>query len=186
MDFNIVNLAFILLLLDINSIYKSHGALVELEKLDIDLSGRQDIPNESECPSNRIEAVDAGRQCSRRCRQDSPCENIRKQCLCDGLCGLSCIKPDLVCPDLPKIDHGQFSPTSTLFNTIVRYQCDEGYFLYGSQARKCQGDEEWSGIPAECSRERRYIVKSNTKKFYLVLVNSNRFKFSYMFDSDTS
>lgn len=118
----------------------------------------QDYIDEINCPSNRIEAVEIGRQCLRRCKLNSPCENIRKQCLCDGLCGLSCIKPDSVCPDLPKVENGIFSPTTTTFDTKVRYQCDAGYFLYGSQERICQGDEEWSGIPAECTKEREYVT----------------------------
>lgn len=109
--------------------------------------------NDKECIGDRVEALDFGRQCSRRCKKDVPCENTRKQCLCDGLCGLSCIKPDLSCPDLLKIENGDFFPKTTRFNTKVVYQCDPGYYLFGSKERICQGDEEWSGAPAECLSE---------------------------------
>ena len=112
--------------------------------------------NENDCVENRFEALELGRQCSRRCRKDIPCENTRKQCLCDGLCGFSCIKPDLSCPELPKIENGNYSPKSSRFNSKAVYQCDPGYYLFGSRERLCQGDEEWSGIPAECLTERRY------------------------------
>lgn len=111
----------------------------------------------NDCLENRIEAVEVGRQCSRRCRKDVPCENTRKQCLCDGLCGLSCIKPDLNCAELPKIDHGDYHPKSAKFNTKAVYTCDPGYYLFGSRERLCQGDEDWSGMPAECLHERKYV-----------------------------
>lgn len=112
--------------------------------------------NDEECIGNRMEALEFGRQCSRKCKKDTLCENTRKQCLCDGLCGMSCIKPDLSCPDLPKIENGNFFPKTTLFNTRVTYQCDRGYYLFGSQDRLCQGDEDWSGTPAECMSEREF------------------------------
>lgn len=112
---------------------------------------------DKECTGNRMEALEIGRQCSRRCKKDVPCENTRKQCLCDGLCGLSCIKPDLSCQDLPKIENGNFQPKSSMFGTRVTYQCDSSYFLFGSKERLCQGDEDWSGTPAECTPERKFI-----------------------------
>lgn len=111
--------------------------------------------DDDECIGNRMEALEFGRQCSRKCKRDTPCENTRKQCLCDGLCGMSCIKPDLICPDLPKIENGKFFPKTLIFNTKVTYHCDRGYYLFGSQERLCQGDEEWSGTPAECMSERK-------------------------------
>lgn len=112
--------------------------------------------DESECFEDRLEAIEVGRQCSRRCKKDVPCENARKQCLCDGLCGLSCLKPDLNCLELSKIEHGDYQPKSTRFNTRVVYQCDPGFYLFGSRERLCQGDEDWSGTPAECLAEREY------------------------------
>lgn len=108
------------------------------------------VITDTECIENRMEALEVGRLCSRRCKRDVPCENTRKQCLCDGLCGLSCIKPDLSCPDLAKIENGDYSPKTNRFNTKVVYQCEPGFYLFGSQERLCQGDEDWSGTPAEC------------------------------------
>lgn len=128
---------------------------------------------EPECPADRLEAAEIGRQCSRKCKRETGCENVRKQCICDGLCGLSCLKPDLVCPDLPKIENGRFSPSSTLFTTEVTYQCDTGYFLYGSKQRVCQGDEEWSGIPVECTRERKYyqlVIFRSDPHLFLIFI----------------
>lgn len=111
--------------------------------------------NDEGCIENRAEALEVGRQCSRRCKADVPCENTRKQCLCDGLCGMSCLKPDLNCAELPKIQNGDFYPKSTRFSTKVVYRCDPGFYLFGSIDRLCQGDEDWSGTPAECMQERK-------------------------------
>lgn len=113
------------------------------------------IDDDRECLGNRAEALRIGRKCSRRCKRDVPCENLRKQCLCDGLCGFSCVKPDLVCEDLPKIENGRINSTSTTFGTKVAYQCNPGFYLYGSPIRTCQGDREWSGITPECNSERK-------------------------------
>ena len=109
----------------------------------------------SDCVEDRLETIEVGRQCSRRCKKDVPCENARKQCLCDGLCGLSCIRPDLSCAELPKIENGDYYPKTARFNAKVVYRCDPGYYLFGSRERSCQGDEDWSGTPAECIKERK-------------------------------
>lgn len=108
---------------------------------------------ERECIEDRPEALELGRRCSRRCRKDVPCENARKQCLCDDLCGFSCIKPDLTCHTWPTINNGQYSPKSNKFGTILTFTCDDGYYMFGSRKRICLGDEEWNGIPTECFKE---------------------------------
>ncbi|GFT63573.1 uncharacterized protein TNCV_870381 [Trichonephila clavipes] len=45
------------------------------------------------CLRNREEAAARGRQCLRKCASDADCISSRKRCLCDGLCGWSCIRP---------------------------------------------------------------------------------------------
>ena len=45
------------------------------------------------CPSEREEAAARGRSCLRKCRTDADCISNRKRCLCDGLCGWSCVRP---------------------------------------------------------------------------------------------
>ncbi|GBM03048.1 hypothetical protein AVEN_14559-1 [Araneus ventricosus] len=45
------------------------------------------------CLRNREEAAARGRQCLRKCASDADCISTRKRCLCDGLCGWSCIRP---------------------------------------------------------------------------------------------
>lgn len=123
---------------------------------ELEASDKSETDQKNECFSNRADALELGRQCSRRCRKDIPCENTRKQCLCDGLCGMSCIKPDLSCPDLRSIENGIIHGKNNRFNSRVTYQCNDGYYLFGSRERLCQGDEDWSGTPAVCMSERKY------------------------------
>ena len=52
-------------------------------------------------------AISRGRTCQRKCDSDSACLNDRKLCLCDGVCGMSCIRPEKECPELPDPPHGQ-------------------------------------------------------------------------------
>ncbi|KAF8781562.1 hypothetical protein HNY73_011945 [Argiope bruennichi] len=47
------------------------------------------------CPRDRDEAASKGRQCLRKCKNDADCISTRKRCLCDGLCGWSCVRPGL-------------------------------------------------------------------------------------------
>ena len=58
------------------------------------------------------------RPCPRKCSTDSDCLNDRKLCLCDGACGMSCIRPEKECPELPDPPHGQ-----------VQYSLFFGFFL---------------------------------------------------------
>lgn len=45
------------------------------------------------CPRSREEAVARGRSCLKKCVSDADCISSRKRCLCDGLCGWSCVRP---------------------------------------------------------------------------------------------
>ncbi|CAG7733851.1 unnamed protein product, partial [Allacma fusca] len=48
------------------------------------------------CPRDEAQAQLQGRTCLRKCTSDEDCKSKRKRCLCDGACGLSCIKPGAV------------------------------------------------------------------------------------------
>lgn len=130
------------------------------------------LTNDDECQGNRFEALESGRQCLKRCRKDVQCENSRKHCLCDGLCGWSCIKPDSSCLELPKIANGRYSPQLNTFKTRVTYDCDDGFYLFGSRERVCQGDEEWSGTSVECLSERKSFVNFQFLKTKQSLLSS--------------
>lgn len=49
----------------------------------------------TECPRDEEQATLLGQKCLRKCSSDEDCKSKKKKCLCDGACGMSCIKPGL-------------------------------------------------------------------------------------------
>lgn len=49
-------------------------------------------PN-SDCPRDEEQATLLSQKCLRKCSSDEDCKSKKKKCLCDGACGMSCIKP---------------------------------------------------------------------------------------------
>lgn len=45
------------------------------------------------CPRDEEQATLLGQRCLRKCSSDEDCKSKKKKCLCDGACGMSCIKP---------------------------------------------------------------------------------------------
>lgn len=45
------------------------------------------------CPRDEDQATLLGQKCLRKCSSDEDCKSKKKKCLCDGACGMSCIKP---------------------------------------------------------------------------------------------
>ncbi|KAI1289812.1 Protein lev-9 [Halotydeus destructor] len=106
-----------------------------------------DISNEDDdslCPRSREDASARGRQCLRKCKTDADCISSRKRCLCDGLCGWSCVRP---------VANGNFKVSGDYFGARVIYACDEGFYMSGPRERICQGDGTWSDQPPECKKE---------------------------------
>ncbi|XP_060064245.1 protein lev-9-like [Ylistrum balloti] len=104
---------------------------------------------EEECP-RRIDK-NSGRTCKKKC-QNGTCVSPRKECVCDGACGKSCILKNMKCTTLPKrITHGsvQVVPYNK-FSAVARYSCDDGYEIRGVARRVCQGDGKWSNEEPEC------------------------------------
>ena len=81
------------------------------------------------CPPRKTDTVRDGkngkkRTCPRKCSTDSDCLNDRKLCLCDGACGMSCIRPEKECPELPDPPHGQVGTKHRIPNTNQYYTTD--------------------------------------------------------------
>ena len=69
---------------------------------------RRSAPQEEYCPLRNEEAAKAkGMKCMTKCLSDNSCQNKRKLCLCDDLCGMSCIRPEKECTELPDPPNGQ-------------------------------------------------------------------------------
>lgn len=50
----------------------------------------------SECPRDEEQATLLGQKCLRKCSSHEDCKSKKKKCLCDGACGMSCIKPGII------------------------------------------------------------------------------------------
>lgn len=47
----------------------------------------------TDCPRDEDQATMLNQKCLRKCSSDEDCKSKKKKCLCDGACGMSCIKP---------------------------------------------------------------------------------------------
>lgn len=108
-----------------------------------------------ECPE-RILGNERKRNCPRNCKQDKDCGS-KRQCLCDGQCGLSCVVPSRSCPwPLPPGNHSEahlLSPSPS-FSALLEVRCLPGYTMANgldATIRRCQGDRQWSGDEPECT-----------------------------------
>ncbi|XP_041649703.1 beta-2-glycoprotein 1-like [Cheilinus undulatus] len=96
------------------------------------------------------------KSCPRPCKSDRDCGN-KRQCLCDGQCGLSCVVPGRTCPwPLPPSDNSEarlLHPTSS-FDALLEVRCKLGFTLPNGldvTIRRCQGDRQWSGDVPICT-----------------------------------
>ncbi|KAF7708324.1 beta-2-glycoprotein 1-like isoform X1 [Silurus meridionalis] len=108
-----------------------------------------------QCP-DRILGTERRQTCPKKCQQDSDCGS-KRQCLCDGPCGLSCVAPGRTCPwPLPGGQHFDVALLSPFpsFSALVEVRCHPGYTMAnGMDAvfRRCQGDRQWSDEDPECT-----------------------------------
>ncbi|VDD77603.1 unnamed protein product [Mesocestoides corti] len=75
----------------------------------------------------------------------------RRVCQADGTWSgktAECIP--VTCPKLQQPENGFISSYLTKVNSIVAFECAEGFELRGSSFRKCQPTGEWDGEPASC------------------------------------
>ncbi|MEQ2309144.1 hypothetical protein AMECASPLE_035562 [Ameca splendens] len=96
------------------------------------------------------------RTCSRTCKSDAECGS-KRQCLCDGQCGLSCVAPARTCPwPLPKSENSEVRLLSATpsFSALLEVRCRPGFTLPSGldvTVRRCQGDRQWSGNEPICT-----------------------------------
>lgn len=113
----------------------------------------------SDCPRDEEQATLLGQKCLRKCSSHEDCKSKKKKCLCDGACGMSCIKPgssveskkydfisgswaivfnlfneiisDRECPELPQPELGSVNMTAREFGGTAIYTCPIGYNVIG-------------------------------------------------------
>ncbi|XP_049879785.1 uncharacterized protein LOC126376459 isoform X2 [Pectinophora gossypiella] len=106
----------------------------------------------AQCPRDEEQATLLGQKCLRKCSSDEDCKSKKKKCLCDGACGMSCIKPDRECPELEQPEIGTVQVSGRLFGDKAVYSCPHGYHVVGLQSRSCQADGMWAGQPPACKQ----------------------------------
>ncbi|KAG7211048.1 hypothetical protein KM043_016409 [Ampulex compressa] len=105
------------------------------------------------CPRDEEQAELLGQKCLRKCSTDEDCKSKKKKCMCDGACGMSCIKPERECHVLTDIDHGTMTVTGRFFGDKAHYTCDPDYFTVGLSERTCRADGHWTGTTPSCKKD---------------------------------
>lgn len=105
-----------------------------------------------DCPRDEEQATLLGQKCLRKCSSDEDCKSKKKKCLCDGACGMSCIKPDRECPELDNPQLGTVVTSGKTFGSRASYTCNHGYHVVGLQTRICQAYGHWSGSEPACKQ----------------------------------
>ncbi|XP_044215695.1 beta-2-glycoprotein 1-like isoform X1 [Thunnus albacares] len=119
------------------------------------LTGTVSLQASGSCPE-RLLGEERRRTCPRPCKADKDCGS-KRQCLCDGQCGLSCVAPGRTCPwPLPPSESSVarlLSPTHS-FSALLEVRCKPGFALpngLDATIRRCQGDRQWSGDEPICT-----------------------------------
>uniref|UniRef100_H2ZV11 Beta-2-glycoprotein 1 n=1 Tax=Latimeria chalumnae TaxID=7897 RepID=H2ZV11_LATCH len=89
-----------------------------------------------------------GQMCQRPCTSNADCPRRRK-CLCDGLCGLSCVSQGRTCLWPLEIENAEVRLTTGAhsFGKVAEVTCKPGFkMLEGQEVTwiQCQGDRKWS------------------------------------------
>ncbi|KAM4650681.1 beta-2-glycoprotein 1-like isoform 2-T2 [Discoglossus pictus] len=93
-----------------------------------------------------------GQTCQKACKQDRDC-TARRRCLCDGVCGLSCVSRRS-CPWPVNFDNANTSLLNETwkFGDQLQVGCHAGYKMADGNhtaLSRCQGDGKWS-LVASC------------------------------------
>ncbi|KAM7383351.1 hypothetical protein PAMP_003013 [Pampus punctatissimus] len=119
------------------------------------LTGTVSLQASGSCPERLLGEERRG-TCPRPCKSDRDCGS-KRQCLCDGQCGLSCVAPGRTCPwPLPLSENSVarlLSPTHS-FSALLEVRCKPGFTLpngLDATIRRCQGDRQWSGDEPICT-----------------------------------
>ncbi|KAJ8300265.1 hypothetical protein KUTeg_021784 [Tegillarca granosa] len=105
------------------------------------------------------------RKCKKSCRTKADCVSPKKDCVCDGTCGFSCINTNTDCEHIRIPEHGSVTITPyNKFGAVARYRCNDGYSLKGVHFRVCQGDRTWSDAEPICIIDTNLPEKVECKK----------------------
>ncbi|XP_073244349.1 sushi, von Willebrand factor type A, EGF and pentraxin domain-containing protein 1-like isoform X2 [Porites lutea] len=116
--------------------------------IDCSKNRKKDSAKSTKCPRTNSKAF---RYCTKRtCTSNGDCKSNEK-CLCDGDCGMSCVRDNLKCqpPPKPKNSKQRLSKGFN-FGSVVTYRCTGQYKVRGSATRTCRAIGQWDGRKARC------------------------------------
>ncbi|KAJ8038762.1 Protein lev-9 [Holothuria leucospilota] len=109
-----------------------------------------------ECTKNNDEVNRLGRDCARPCPSDGICLQADYSCICDGICGKSCIavgRENYCDTSLLSANHATYTvdPQTAEYGSIAKYTCVDGYSPAGGDSeRTCTGGKSWNGSALVC------------------------------------
>ena len=71
---------------------------------------------------------------------------------------MTCICLVIDCGDPGTPSNGSRTGSVFTFGGTVRYRCNQGYKLSGSDIRKCEASGRWSGNKTECKGRSKYKI----------------------------
>ncbi|XP_044173272.1 uncharacterized protein LOC114977789 [Acropora millepora] len=94
----------------------------------------------------------AFRFCTKACKSHNDCKK-NQRCLCDGDCGMSCVRNNLKCNELKKTKN-MIAKVSNgrSFGSVITYSCPSPYTLRGPSKRSCRAIGEWDGRKTRCRK----------------------------------
>ena len=75
-----------------------------------------------------------------------------------------------MCPTLPDPTNGKAVYASTAIGSTMKYNCNCGYHLIGSQNRICQPEGLWDGRNAICARKKS--THNNFEYFFFLILKT--------------
>ena len=91
-----------------------------------------------------------GSVCVDECQPSIGCSDSKKECLCDGDCGYSCVKKGMQCSPLKNLRNGRITGNDRTFNSTMTFQCNPKYTLFGPSIRRCRAKGLWDGKKSRC------------------------------------
>lgn len=88
----------------------------------------------------------------------------------------------ITCADPGTPLHGSRNTTGPPFShmSLIFYECNNGYILYGTDRRSCNGDGEWTGVQpfcVECAGVNTPVFVRNGQRFIRGIIQQKKQKY---------
>ncbi|KAG1693160.1 CUB and sushi domain-containing protein 3 [Nymphon striatum] len=117
---------------------------------------------ENNCEQRNVTAASIqGHICQNSCGTKRDCLSAVRICVCDGICGKSCVRTHLKCQKPKNPNNGMVHSTSLRYNSVITYTCNQGYKLIGNDSRVCRGHGKWDKQPPTCEKYDKSSVEKS-------------------------